>query len=256
MELQTLKVRPRVTGRKSVVRRVRIGGFVPAVLYGEGGESVAIEAESRAFDKVIHGRGGEHALVKLEVEGKPEWNSPAQLRFVDHHPLKGTPQHADFQRISLDRRIRTIIPVNLVGKSEGVVMGGVLDKMLHEIEVECLALEVPENITVDVTALKIGDNIHVSQLTAPPNVSIVTDGDRTVATVHSPRVEEEKPAEVAAEGVAAEGAAPAAGEAGKAPAAAAAGKGAAAAAGAGKAPTAAPAKAAAPAKGAAPQKGK
>lgn len=197
MELHTLKVRPRETAKKGGARRARAAGLVPAVLYGEGLDPISLETDAKIFNKLVHGRGGEHAIVQLEVEGKPELNSPALLKHVDHHPLRGTIRHADFQRIRLDRRIRTFVPVTLKGQSKGVIDGGVLDKMIHEVEVECLALEVPEEITFDVTELIVGDIVHVEQLIPPANVTIVTEGERTVATVHAPRVDE-RPSDAAA----------------------------------------------------------
>jgi len=158
------------------------------VLYGGDKEPLSLTLDKREFEKVLHGRGGEHAVVQITVSGSPETNCPALIKSVQHHPVRGEIVHADFLRIRLDERITTLVPIVLRGQAKGVVDGGVLDHQLRELEVECLALEVPEEIVVDVTDLALGDSIHVSAIQAPPNVKIVTEPDRTVAAVHAPRV--------------------------------------------------------------------
>ncbi len=216
MELQTLKASTRVAKGKGDAGRERRTGNVPGVLYGGGGESISLKLDAREFERLIHS-GGEHAIVQLSVEDQPELSSPAMLRAVQHHPIRGEVLHADFQRIRLDERITTLVPLELVGHCKGTIEGGVLDFQLREIEVECLALEVPEKIEIDTTELGIGDSIHVEQIPAPPNVTIVTELTRSVVAVHAPRViktAEEEAAEAAAEAEAAEDAAAAESEAG------------------------------------------
>jgi large subunit ribosomal protein L25 len=104
-------------------------------------------------------------------------------------------------RIRLDERIETVVPIRLVGQAPGVIEGGVIDHQLREIEVECLALEVPEEIVVDVSGLALGDAIHVRELNIPENVTVLSDADRPVVAVHVPRaVKEAEAVEGAAEG--------------------------------------------------------
>ena len=184
---------------------------MPIVLYGGEKDTVSLKVDSREFRHVVHGRGGEHAIVQLDVADNPTLSSPALLKDVQHDPVRGDVLHADFQRIRLDERIVTLVPIILVGQARGIVDGGVLDHQLRELEVECLALEVPDQIQVDVSGLGIGDSVHVDQVTAPPNVRIVTELDRNVAAVHAPRVVRaeaaaEAAAEVAGEEAPAEGA--------------------------------------------------
>ncbi|HIJ65665.1 MAG TPA: 50S ribosomal protein L25 [Candidatus Hydrogenedentes bacterium] len=222
MDLQTLKVAARTDLGKGGARRTRRNGKVPIVLYGLGAAPVSLKAEERDFLHLVHGRAGEHAVVQLEVEGSPDLNCPALLKDVLHHPVRGDILHADFLRIRLDQRISTQVAVTLVGHSRGVVEGGVLDHQLREVEVECLATDVPAEITVDVTELDLGESLHVAQLAAPENVTIVTDPERTIVAVHVPRVvktaaeiaaEEAEAAEAEAGEAAAEGTADAEGEA-------------------------------------------
>jgi len=208
MQLQTLSAEVRATRKKSSARKQRINGQLPAVVYGEGQDPVAVLVSTSDFEKVIHGAGGEHAVVQLEVADKPELSGPTMLRDVQHHPVKDFILHADFQRIRLDRVIHTYVPIHLTGKPKGVVEGGVIDYQLREVEVECLALDVPEYIEVDTTELEVGDSLHVSDLVAPEKVKITTDPERAIVTVLAPRVLAEAEAaeeEEAAEGEEAEG---------------------------------------------------
>lgn len=199
MELQSLKVKTRGRRGKGVARKVRVTGEVPSVLYGEGQAPLALQMDLRAFRHVVSA-GGTHAVVQLEVEDNPSLSSPALIKAVQRHPVDGKIIHADFLRIRLDTRITTLVPIVFVGQARGVVDGGVIDPQSREVEVECLALEVPHEIKVDVSHLGIGDSIHVSDLVVPPNVTIVTESDRPVVAVQAPRViKEEVPVEVEAE---------------------------------------------------------
>ena len=125
------------------------------------------------------------------------------LKAVQHHPIRGEVLHADFMRIRLDERIQTVVPLVLAGQAKGLVEGGILDHQLRELEIECLALEVPEQITVDVSDLGIGDVIHVADVHVPATVTLLTGTDRAVVAVLAPRVVEE--AAVSEEVEAAEG---------------------------------------------------
>ncbi|MBI3117470.1 MAG: 50S ribosomal protein L25, partial [Candidatus Hydrogenedentes bacterium] len=136
MELQTLKVNTRGGQGKGPARRTRQAGEVPAVIYGDKQDAVAIVIDLKTFDRVIHGAMGEHAIVQLEVADKPEISGPALIKEVQHDPVKAKILHADFMRIRLDERLETVVSVVLVGRAKGVIDGGVIDQQLHEIEIE------------------------------------------------------------------------------------------------------------------------
>ena len=206
MELQTIMVKTRESSGKEKAKKTRFEGLVPAVVYGGDGDPISVSLDRHTFELMIrNSRGGEHAIVKLEVEDKPELNTAALIKAIQHHPLRGQIVHADFMRINLDEKITTLVQVRLKGQAVGVVEGGVIDHQMREVEVECLALEVPEEIIVDVTNLHVGEGVHVGQLVVPENVVIITDPDRPVVAIHAPRAMREE----AAEGVVAE---PGAGE--------------------------------------------
>lgn len=194
MELQTLKASTRETTGSANARRMRRSGNVPAVLYGGGGEPVDLYLETRAFTRLFHGKRGEHAVLQLDFAENPGLSGPALLKEVQHHPVRGDIIHADFQRISLDERISTSVTLVVTGRAVGVAEGGVLDQLLREVEIECTALDVPDAIEVDVSGLGMGDTLRVSDLTAPPNVTIVTDPERAVVAVHAPKLVAEEAA--------------------------------------------------------------
>ncbi len=188
MEIKTLTVTKRETSGKGPARQARIKGEVPAVVYGEGQDPVSIQIDRKTFEHLVHGRGGEHAVVKLEIENEPALSGPAMVKAVQHHPVKETIIHADLLRIRLDQRIQTVVPISLTGRAQGLVDGGVPDQQLHELEIECLATEVPLQIDVDITPLAIGESLHVASVTPPNGVEILTDSERTVIAIHAPRV--------------------------------------------------------------------
>jgi large subunit ribosomal protein L25 len=183
MELKSLKANTRKVGTKGAAHSVRRAGEVPGVLYGQGGEAVSLSVGGRELDRVLHGGGGAHAILQIEFGDAPSNNSPAIVRAIQRHPLKGSVLHADFMRIRLDELIQTSVKIVLAGQPKGVLEGGVIEHQLRELEVECLALEVPDNITIDVSAMVVGDVLHVSEVVPPAGVTILTDGDQPIASL-------------------------------------------------------------------------
>ena len=201
MELKTLSISSRATGTKGMTHAVRRSGNVPGVLYGGGGEAVALEVDAKEFDRLLHSAGGVHPIVNLVCEDNPAVNTAAIVKSVQRHPLKYSPSHVDFARIRLDEKIRTSVAVELTGRCKGVAEGGLLEHQLREIEIECLATQVPPSLTLDVTELKIGEAYHVSMLAVPEGVTVLEDADAPVVSVHMPRVSaSEAAAAAAAEG--------------------------------------------------------
>lgn len=188
MRLQSLTATTREESGKGPARRIRLAGKVPGVLYGGGKGPVALALDLKEFQHLLHSQSGTQAVVQLEVKDRPDLNSPALLKSVDRHPVKDAILHADFQRIHLDDRIHTRVPVTLVGRAKGVAEGGVLEHHLRELEVECLALEVPDEVQVDITELDMGGAMHVAELRLPEGVTVLTEANRTVVAVHIPRV--------------------------------------------------------------------
>jgi large subunit ribosomal protein L25 len=194
---QILTVRRRSILGSRPVDRLRSEGIIPGVVYGRGVSPIAVAVEHQALTQVLHARAGEHALLTLRIEDTKPWEKPVLIKDIQHDAVSGRVLHVDFQAIALTERIRVKIPVILQGEPVGVKQdGGVLEHFLREIEVECLPTDIPEGVTFDISAMKIGDTVHVRDLTASRQAKILHDPDGAIASVQAPK--EEKAEEAAA----------------------------------------------------------
>jgi large subunit ribosomal protein L25 len=174
---------------KGPARRSRQGGTIPGIIYGEREQSIPFEAKCDDFQALIHTASGENVIVDLKLEGDST-DRKAIIRDIQRDPVNGSVLHFDLHHISLTEKVTVNVPIVVVGIPVGVKdSGGILEYTLREIEVECLPTEIPPRIEVDVSALKIGDSIHVGELTLE-KANIVTASERSVVTVVPPAVEE------------------------------------------------------------------
>lgn len=197
----TLKATKRDDTGKGSARRARADGRVPAVVYGEGMEPIAIEVDRREFVTALHTDAGMNVLLSIEVEGS---KTTALTRELQTDPVKGTLLHADFVQVDLTREVEVEVPVNLVGEAPGAKEGGVLENPLFTLHVRCLPTDVPESIDADISGLQIGDALRVSELSEGRSFHILNDPEAVVASVAAPISEEQLEAmvaEVGAEGV-------------------------------------------------------
>jgi large subunit ribosomal protein L25 len=201
---------------KGVNRKLRAAGRIPGVIYGKKRDPQAIHLDPTALEKLLRGSGaGLNTLIDLSVGGRTD---TVLVKELQRHPVKGAFWHVDFYQVDLTRKITVSVPLHFVGKARGVEFGGILDHPLRELEVECLPRAIPEFVEVDVSALEIGQAIHVSDLALPEGVEVKTDGALAVASVVLPAAEvEAAPVETIVEGEApaGEAAAAAPAEAGK-----------------------------------------
>jgi large subunit ribosomal protein L25 len=181
---------------KGVARKLRQGGRIPAVYYGRGEDPIPLAVGLKDLQDVIEKADGSNVIVDLKVDGEGVADRKALIREIQRDPVGGHILHLDLQHISLTERIVVEVPVVLTGTPIGVKDGGgILEHLLRDVEVECLPTDIPSKLEVDVSALNIGDSLHVSDLKAD-RVEIKTEGDRAIATVVPPTVlEEAKPAE-------------------------------------------------------------
>jgi large subunit ribosomal protein L25 len=192
----TLTVQRRTINGKRPVRRLRGDGVVPGVVYGRKMDPVSVAVNQRELSKVLHSTRGERALVTLRLEDASPWEKPVLVKWVQHDPVDGHILHVDFQAIVLTERLRVRVPVVLKGVSVGVKQdGGLMEHFLREVEVECLPTEIPSGVEFDVSALKIGDTVHVRDLTPPAQAKITSDAEGVIVAVQMPK--EEKPEEAA-----------------------------------------------------------
>src|SRR2546427_4339096 len=194
----SLKSARRSEGGKGVARKLRQAGRIPAVYYGRGEEPIPLVVGLKELEEVIHQAEGSNVIVDLKVEGEASGERKVLIREIQRDPVAGSILHLDLQHISLTERIIVEVPIVLIGTPTGVKDGGgILEHLLREVEVECLPTDIPSRLEVEVSALNIGDSLHVSDIKAD-RVTIKTDADRAIAAVVPPTIlEEVKPAEEA-----------------------------------------------------------
>lgn len=193
-----LEATHRTPGRKKGAKALRAGGHVPAVIYGHGRDPQPLAVSSMELGKLLEKIAPETTIVEVSIGGQ---STRTLIREIQRHPIKAGILHVDFMEIHAGEKLRLEIPIHLTGIAEGVRnQGGVLDQVLRTVEIEVLPEHIPEHVELDVTALVIGESLHVSDLKIP-NVTILTEAAVTIATVSAPRAEEEAtPAAAAVEG--------------------------------------------------------
>ena len=185
------KVRSEIGGRRP--RRIRASGRVPAILYGSG-TAQALELNGREIAEALHGSSSESVLVDLmvETEGGTTTKKMALIREVQHDPLRDTIEHVDFHQVEENKKLRVEVPVHEIGEAVGVrTGGGILDHALRALRVECLPKDLPDRIDVDVSALEVGQAIHVGEVKLPAGVTVLNAKELPVFMVLLPTVEEE-----------------------------------------------------------------
>lgn len=186
-QIISLAATPRQATGKGGARQARFRGKVPAVIYGHGRETQPLEVEAKALEKALTGVEPESTIVELAVDGR---TVKTLIRELQRHPLRPDIIHVDFYEIHAAEKVKLKVPVHLVGSPDGVRnAGGVLDQVTREVEIEVLPENIPDRVELDVTALKIGDSLHVRDLTIA-NAKILTEAELTIATVVPPRAEE------------------------------------------------------------------
>jgi large subunit ribosomal protein L25 len=196
MAMQALKGARRSGIGKGVARKLRQTGSIPAVYYGRGEEPIVLTVLVKELEEVILKAEGSNVIVDLKVDGDGGSDRKALIREIQRDPVGGHILHLDLQHISLTERITVEVPIVLTGTPIGVKDGGgILEHLLREVEVECLPTDIPSRLEIDVSALNIGDSLHVSDLKTD-KATILTEGERPIAAVVPPTVlEEAKPAE-------------------------------------------------------------
>lgn len=186
-ESLVLDATKRTESGKSAARQLRREGRIPAVIYGHGRDPEALTISQADFEKTLASISGT-TVIKLKVGSK---TSSALIQEIQRHPTKLQILHVDFLEVHKGEKLTVRPPIRLVGSPHGVRnQGGVLDQILRELEIRVLPKDMPDHIQIDVTALTVGQSIHVSDLDVP-NVEILTDSHATICTVVAPRVEAE-----------------------------------------------------------------
>ena len=177
---------------QTAVKKIRNQGSIPAVIYAHNETPVILQVNERDIDTLLSHAAGEHVLVELEIASGA--NRLAIIQEVQHHPVTQRILHVDFHGVSAAEQIESSIPVEPVGESVGVKsFGGILEQLLRAVTIKCLPTDLPEILNVDVSALKIGDSIHIKDLQLPSGVTAMDDAEVTVFLVAEPKVAVEAP---------------------------------------------------------------
>ncbi len=181
----TLNVETREGLGTQAAKKLRAVDKIPGIFYIHGSKNIPITIDRAELHSIW---GAEAGLLDIVFDGKT--HKKGVIRDIQFDPVKGNPIHVDLMGIKMTEKVKMTVQVHLVGTPEGVkTHGGILQHTLREIEVECLPSDIPAAIEMDVSALNIGDNLHVSDIHLE-KVEILTDADSVLATVSPPRVAE------------------------------------------------------------------
>ena len=190
-----LNAEPRSDTGKGASRRLRHAGKVPAIMYGgdKGPEALTL-SHNEVLRSLEHEAFYSHILTVKSGGNETQ----AILRDLQRHPSKAVIMHMDLQRVSATEKLKTQVPVHLLGEdvAPGVKAGGLVSHDLTEVAVECLPKDLPEYIEVDLSALEVGESIHLSELKVPDGVTLTElargeDHDSSVVSIHVKRIVEE-----------------------------------------------------------------
>ncbi|MBN9343393.1 MAG: 50S ribosomal protein L25/general stress protein Ctc [Caedibacter sp. 38-128] len=186
-----LRVETRANAGRGASRALRNQNKIPGILYGGDKENVLLAVDPRDVLKGLHQAGFYSTIFELNLNGKTE---KALVRDVQFHPVTDNPIHIDFWRVSKDSKIHLSIPVVFINENKcpGIKRGGVLNIVLHTLDVTCLADNIPEQITVDLEGLEIGASVHTASINLPKGVAVThLERDSTLATIVPPTVQTE-----------------------------------------------------------------
>lgn len=177
---------------RAKVKDLREKGLIPGIAYAEGKESQAIQLSRRQLLQLLHQHRLENVVITLKIkDDKKGKGRPCLIKEVQYEPVSGEIIHVDFNEISLTKVIKVNVPVIAKGEPVGVKLeGGSLEHILWEIEVECLPTDIPKEIEIEVGQLKMGEAIHIKDISFPPKIKVLNDPEAVVLSVVQPIKEE------------------------------------------------------------------
>lgn len=185
MNQSSIEVQPRSDTGKQIAKRLRRSGMVPGIYYFHGQRPVPFSVNTKELRNMLAHKS---SLIDVNFNGGD--TAKCVVRAVQWDPLTSAPIHIDFMGINLAEKVKVEVPIRLIGTATGVKLGGgVLQQLLRELEIECLPLDIPEAVTVDVSPLEIHHSFHVGDLKLE-NIEILTDAEQVIVSVLSPRLEE------------------------------------------------------------------
>ncbi|MCQ6563729.1 50S ribosomal protein L25/general stress protein Ctc [Paenibacillus mendelii] len=181
-----IKATERTTGTRGELNQLRKQGSIPGVVYGKNlTKPLSIAVEEKELLHML--RSHPNAVIELDVTGGGK--QPVMMTEVQRDPLSRTVLHIDFHQINMNEEVKTAVRLDVTGESPGVKEGGILQVMLHELEVQCLPNKIPESVDVDISSLAVGENVLVGDLKLPEGVTSRVDGENVVVAVLAPQKE-------------------------------------------------------------------
>jgi large subunit ribosomal protein L25 len=186
----TLDATARVETGKGAARKIRQAGNIPSVIYGHGREPQSLTTNARETERLIKTIAVSSTVIELNIDGK---TSRTLIREIQRHPFKRSILHIDFQELVAGETVSVKCPIVYVGTPEGVRLeGGMLDQIMHELHIQVDPASIPNHIDVDVSGVKLGKSLHVSDLKLPAGMKVLDEPGATVCVVQAPKVQEEK----------------------------------------------------------------
>ena len=198
----TIKAEKRDTFGKNASRRLRQQGRIPAILYGEGADTMPLVLDKKDVIAILKSDSGENTIFKVAFDSKTK-----DAMFKDLQIKAGTDEliHADLIHISMDKTIRVNVPLELQGEAVGVkTEGGFVDFMTREVEIECLPKDIPEQLMVDISGLHLHQSLKAGDVVTPEGVKLISDSATVIVLIAVPHKEEEVAKPVEEEVIAAE----------------------------------------------------
>jgi large subunit ribosomal protein L25 len=173
---------------KGVARKLRAAGRIPGVIYGHARAPQPLSLNTRDFVHLLEKVSYATTVFELDLAGT---TSNALIREIQRHPYRKEILHVDFQELVAGEKVTVRVPIVYVGASIGVKEGGIIDQIMHELEIHVDPMQIPNHLDVDVTSLGIGRSLHVSDLVMPEGVEVLDDENATVCTCAAPKAAEE-----------------------------------------------------------------
>ncbi|BAY83504.1 Fis family transcriptional regulator [Calothrix parasitica NIES-267] len=183
----TVECQQRPEGSKT--KALRRSGEIPANLYGhKGTESISLVINAKTVERLLKKASVNNTLIDLKIGDIP-WEGQTLLREVQAHPATGKPYHLSFFAVAGHGKMTVEVPFNFVGEAIGVKQeGGILDTVITQMQLNCLPENIPDSIDIDVSNMKVGDNLHVNEIVLPKGVSLTAESEELVVSVLPPQV--------------------------------------------------------------------
>jgi len=199
----TLTAEPRTEQGSGPAGRLRRTGKVPAVVYGLEVDPESVSVVGRDLERILHGAGGANTLITLQLDTGDD--ALTLVRQIQRNPTRGDLVHVDFVRVRRDVAVSAEVPLQTEGEAPGVREGGLLEQLLFSVTVEAMPGNIPNSLTIDVSGLALGDQLHVADIPVPNGVTLQHEDDELIVQVTVPRGMDEGEEGEGEEGEGAEG---------------------------------------------------